>query len=425
MAEEVELPEIKSEELEAQEEGAFSYEVDTNVDNELDMSIIPAGQLTSRSVPKLLEMYLNNMETLYKIKLPEAERAVLTTSMKLQDNNLYYKPHGATSKLVLLTNKNGKLKAISTIQKQTGGTEFLEQLGLIRKDGKLVPRVNDFASSQPLEPTVIIRQPVRVEEIEMEILNNPENVSRQIDQVLHDESLKEILTGDDRRELRGLGEMIHSTHSKILSARTSEEHFKFEKNKAQRELDRARSANNENEIKLFEAEVKRFEAQEIVWKNARELLEVDENNQIERIKGILSKKVTLAERIRELFRKEGITIASILTAVGMTISSIALAIKLALNPSDITPTPSPPPGPSKPSYTDKIREALKNFGQFLLDLAKKSASALPSLIGTIVSFLFKTAGQAVGFLAEHLIILLIGAVALFFEKIIKHTSSST
>ena len=52
-----------------------------------------------------------------------------------------------------------------------------------------------------------------------------------------------------------------------------------------------------------------------------------------------------------------------------------------------------------------ITNALKSMGNQLANSLKtvgaKAASALPGLIGAIVSFLFKTAGQAIGYLAEH------------------------
>ena len=41
---------------------------------------------------------------------------------------------------------------------------------------------------------------------------------------------------------------------------------------------------------------------------------------------VLNKNTSLAERIRTLFREQGITIFSILTALSMTISTIAFAI---------------------------------------------------------------------------------------------------
>jgi len=52
-------------------------------------------------------------------------------------------------------------------------------------------------------------------------------------------------------------------------------------------------------------------------------------------------------------------------------------------------------------------------------LGQKAASALPGLIGSIVSFLFKTAGQVFGFLAEHTWLLILAVVVFLFEKLIK------
>ena len=70
-----------------------------------------------------------------------------------------------------------------------------------------------------------------------------------------------------------------------------------------------------------------------------------------------------------------------------------------------------------------ITNALKSMGQQMANGLKtvgaKAASALPGLIGAIVSFLFKTAGQAIGFLAEHTWLLILAVVAFIFEKYIK------
>ena len=46
----------------------------------------------------------------------------------------------------------------------------------------------------------------------------------------------------------------------------------------------------------------------------------------ETIRRLLHEDTTLAERIRTLFREQGITIVSILTAIGMTISTLVLAL---------------------------------------------------------------------------------------------------
>ena len=52
---------------------------------------------------------------------------------------------------------------------------------------------------------------------------------------------------------------------------------------------------------------------------------------------------TLAERIRTLFREQGITIASILTAIGMAISTLVLALTGGGGGTPPSPPPSHPP----------------------------------------------------------------------------------
>ena len=63
-----------------------------------------------------------------------------------------------------------------------------------------------------------------------------------------------------------------------------------------------------------------------------------------------------------------------------------------------------------------------DLGNGLKTLGVKAASALPGLIGVIVSFIFKAAGSAIGFLAEHTWILILAVVAFLFEKLIKRQS---
>ena len=59
------------------------------------------------------------------------------------------------------------------------------------------------------------------------------------------------------------------------------------------------------------------------------------------------------------------------------------------------------------------------MGSGLKEVGSKLGSLLPGLIGKIVGFLFKTAGQAIGFLAEHTWLLILAAVVFIFEKYIK------
>ena len=87
--------------------------------------------------------------------------------------------------------------------------------------------------------------------------------------------------------------------------------------------------------------------------------------------------------------------SAIFLAAGITIGAVVGAITNALK-----------------SMGNQIANGLKTVGA-------KAASALPGLISAIVSFLFKTAGQAIGYLAEHTWLLILAAVVFIFEKYIK------
>ena len=103
----------------------------------------------------------------------------------------------------------------------------------------------------------------------------------------------------------------------------------------------------------------------------------------------------LRERVKEIFKKYGVTVTAIVIAAGVTIGAVIGAI------------------------TNALRATGKALGKGLKDIGSKIASALPGLIGSIVSFLFKAAGQAIGFLAEHTWLLILAVVAFLVEKYIK------
>ena len=79
------------------------------------------------------------------------------------------------------------------------------------------------------------------------------------------------------------------------------------------------------------------------------------SNSIQRLRRSLENFIdsedTLGSRVKELFRREGVTIASLLTAIGMTIAAVVEGIVLATRStvSAVTPAPKPkPPGPKPP-----------------------------------------------------------------------------
>ena len=166
--------------------------------------------------------------------------------------------------------------------------------------------------------------------------------------------------------------------------------------------------------------------------------------QFERIKQTIDKMVnqdmTLGERIQTLFREQGLTITSVITAlglaIGMILNSILSAAKSIVPPAP-TPTPKPtPPAPKptpKPEPTPKpapgikgwIKEQLRNIANLLLKLADKMLIALPGIIGSVVSFVLKAASTAVGFISEHLWLLVITLVGFLYNYVQSLSLSSS
>ena len=129
----------------------------------------------------------------------------------------------------------------------------------------------------------------------------------------------------------------------------------------------------------------------------------------ETIRRLLHEDTTLAERIRTLFREQGITIVSILTAIGMAISTLVLAF--TGGGAGGTPSPAPRP-PDKGGVREWVKKQLHALGRALANLAGKAAAALPGIIGSIISWLLSTLGKAATWLADNVWALVIGAGAL-------------
>ena len=132
---------------------------------------------------------------------------------------------------------------------------------------------------------------------------------------------------------------------------------------------------------------------EILSQNRKDL-----QTQVARIKQtlekVLDKNTSLAERIRTLFREQGITIFSILTALSMTISTIVLAITDVLGGSRGTRgSPAKGRGTLK-KWLDRLADVLKR-------LAGKAVEALPAIVGNVVGVILSFLGKAVGFVAKH------------------------
>ena len=133
-------------------------------------------------------------------------------------------------------------------------------------------------------------------------------------------------------------------------------------------------------------------------RGAAETRVAERTEEIDRLQtqiGERERGMPLRERIREIFKKYGVTLASVLLAAGVTIGAVVGTITNALK---------------------KLGTSLANG---LKAVGSNAANALPGIIGAIAKFIFNAAASAIGFLAEHTWLLILAVVAFLFQKLMK------
>ena len=134
----------------------------------------------------------------------------------------------------------------------------------------------------------------------------------------------------------------------------------------------------------------------------------------ETIAKVLDEDTSLGEKIRTLFREQGITIASILTAIGMAIEVLAEAL---LPGSGGAISGGPPPKDEK-GLKKWIRSKLKALASLLGKLGMKAAEALPGIIGGIISWILNRVKDVVGWVSQNLWALVVGIGGLIYTYMV-------
>ena len=158
------------------------------------------------------------------------------------------------------------------------------------------------------------------------------------------------------------------------------------------ETNREEMTRRENKIKELQA------SRETASGNQREQIDANieaQQNEISRLEAEnerIEERMSLRDRVKLIFKKYGFTVFAVVTAVGLVIGVIVSNLQKGLT-----------------SLGKGVGGALKNIG-------KKIGEILPGMIGAIASFVFKTAGEAVGFLAKNAWLLTLAAVMFMIEK---------
>ena len=215
------------------------------------------------------------------------------------------------------------------------------------------------------------------------------------------------------REIRGLDKALQTIRGELVNnlAKLTEldNHITREQNKLDDpdivEFERQRITERIRNLK--DERVPRLEAASA----SREALRSQISRIRETINRLINEDTTLAERIRTLFREQGITIVSILTALGMVISTLVLAI--SGGSAVVVPTP-----PSKGGLREWVKKYLHALGRVLAKLAAKAGAALPGIIGSVVGWLLNLLSKTAGWLASNLwaLMLAVGSILLITAR---------
>ena len=204
------------------------------------------------------------------------------------------------------------------------------------------------------------------------------------------------------RELEGLDKELRTISGSVRSAIAKSIAKQVDIDKENRKLEEM--ANDETYLDEQREEVRarlqRFQDEQKAINDQIRILKGRYSNQIYQIRESIMKFLdketeTLGERIRTLFKEQGITIVSILTALGMTLGVLIEA--LLGGPSTSTPTSeSTTTTDKKGGAREWIKSKLKALLQLLGKLADKALASLPGIIGSILSWILNRAKEVIG-----------------------------
>ena len=129
---------------------------------------------------------------------------------------------------------------------------------------------------------------------------------------------------------------------------------------------------------------------------------------------MLDKDTSLGEKIRTLFREQGITIASILTAIRMAIGVLVEALLPGGGAVATSGGGSEPPPKDEKGLKEWVRNKLKALASLLGKLGMKTAEALPGIIEGIISWILNRVKDVAGWVSQNLLALVVGIGGLIY-----------
>ena len=138
----------------------------------------------------------------------------------------------------------------------------------------------------------------------------------------------------------------------------------------------------------------------------------------ETIAKVLDKDSSLGEKIRTLFREQGITIASILMAIGMAIRVLVESLLPGGGAAATSGGGGESPPKDEKGLKRWVRSKLKALALLLEKLGLKAAEALPGIIGGIINWILNRAKDVVGCVSQNLWALVVGIGGLIYTYMV-------
>ena len=132
----------------------------------------------------------------------------------------------------------------------------------------------------------------------------------------------------------------------------------------------------------------------------------------------LDKDTSLGEKIRTLFREQGIMIASILTAIRMAIGVLVEALLPGGGSAAAASGCGEPPPKDEKGLKEWVRSKLKALASLLGRLGMKAAKAVPVIIEGIISWILNRAKDVVGWVSQNLWALVVGIGGLIYTYMV-------
>ena len=303
--------------------------------------------------------------------------------------------------------------------------QYVDEIDDNRK--QLASELNKLPKSEDTQDNIMLQDIVNKNEIATD--NSIKSIETSLTEIGADVSTQTC--GLTLRELQGLDKELRMISGSLRSAIAKAMAKQVDIDKENRKLeemtnDETYSDEQREEVR---ARLQRFQDEQKAINDLIRILKGRYSNQIYQIRESIMKFLdketgTLGERIRTLSKEQGITIISILTALGMVLGvpiEALLGGSSTSTPTSQSTTTSDKQPKVKGGAREWIKNKLKALSQLLGKLADKALASLPGIIGSIVSWILNRAKEVIGWLSQNLWALITGVGVLIYTYFMTKT----